>query len=117
MDAEQGELFHIEPEAREDGGQPRKKWAGSIVTKARAIVGAMLPAPCWRCGRMLTKEDTWTVGHIEARGEDGEDRAGNYAPECPGCNFRDGGKRGAAITNGRRIEAVNIERVRRITWL
>lgn len=117
MDAEQGELFHMSHEERPDRAPSKgKKWAGSIVTKAREIVGAMLPAPCWRCGRVLTREDSWTVGHIEGRETGGEDNPSNYAPECSRCNFSEGGKRGAAITNGRRLEAVDIARVRRVKW-
>lgn len=103
------------PEERPDRERPaRKKWAGGIVTAARKIVGAMLPAPCWRCGRTLTKDDKWTVGHIEGRETGGADNPANYAPECPRCNFSEGGKVGAAITNGQRIEAVDIARVRRV---
>lgn len=117
MDTEQGQLFDMAHEPRPDReGLPKAKWAGSVVTAARRLVGAMLPAPCWRCGRILTKDDKWTVGHIEARDDGGGDNASNYAPECPRCNYSDGGKRGAAITNGRRIEAVDIQRVRRIKW-
>lgn len=117
MDAEQGLLFDMAHEPRPDREQPGgRKWAGSVVTAARKLVGAMLPAPCWRCGRVLTKEDKWTVGHIEGRDDGGADAPQNYAPECGKCNFSEGGKRGAAITNGRRIEAVDIARVRRIRW-
>jgi len=65
---------------------------------------------------MLTKESKWTVGHLEARADDGGDTASNYAPECGKCNFSEGGKRGAAITNSRKVEAIDIERVRRIKW-
>lgn len=117
MDAEQFALFDMAHEPRPDReGPARKKWAGSVVTAARKIVGAMLPAPCWRCGTMLTKESKWTVGHLEARADDGGDTASNYAPECGKCNFSEGGKRGAAITNSRKVEAIDIERVRRIKW-
>lgn len=120
MDGEQGQLFDMDHEPRPDReGPARTKWAGNLSTKARAIVGAMLPAPCWRgCGTMLTKEDdNWTAGHIEDRVDGGTNDPSNLAPECKRCNFSQGGKRGAAITNGRRIEAVDIQRVRRITWL
>lgn len=118
MDAEQGALFDMAHEARPDREQPQgKKWAGAVVTEARRIVAAMLPAPCWRgCGTILTKDSKWTVGHIEARETGGGDVASNYLPECPSCNFSEGGKRGAAITNGRRVEAVDIARVRRTKW-
>ena len=107
----------MEPEQRPDRERPaRSKWAGHVVTQARKLVGAMLPAPCWRCGRLLTKDDKWTVGHIEGREAGGSDAAGNLAPECPRCNYSDGGKTGAAITNSRKTEATDIARVRRIKW-
>lgn len=118
MDGEQGELFHMAHEARADReGPARQKWAGNLSKKAREIVGAMLPAYCWRgCGTWLEKAGTWTAGHIEARTDGGGNEPSNLAPECGKCNYSDGGKRGAAITNGRRIEAVDIQRVRRIKW-
>lgn len=87
-----------------------------MVTKARAAVGATLPAPCWRCGKVLTKDDKWTVGHLEDRTDDGTDDLSNLKPECPKCNYSAGGKRGAEITNSRKVEAVDIARVRRVKW-
>lgn len=116
---DQGELFEMAHEARPDReGVARPKWAGNLSKQARATVRAMLPALCWRgCGTMLTVEDdNWTAGHIEDRVDGGDNSPSNLAPECRKCNFGAGGRRGAAITNARKIEATDITRVRRIQW-
>lgn len=116
MDEQPG-LFDMAPEPRTDReGPARKKWAGNVSAQARKIVAAMLPGPCWRCGRLLTKDDTWTAGHITDRVDGGTDEPSNLAPECGKCNYSAGGKRGAAITNGRKVEAVNLTRFRRLAW-
>lgn len=114
---EQDGLFHMDPEPRPDRESPeRQRWAGNLSKQARAIVGAMLPAPCWRCGTMLTKDSKWTAGHLTDRVDGGGNEPGNLAPECSRCNYSAGGKRGAAITNSRKVEAIDINRVRRINW-
>jgi hypothetical protein len=114
---EQGELFAMAAEPRTDRGEPsRSKWGGSVATAARKLLAATLPAPCWRCGVMLTKDSKWTVGHLEDRTDGGSDNPANLAPECSRCNYSAGGKRGAAITNGRKVEAVDLTRFRRVKW-
>ena len=115
--SEQGELFHMEHERPDRAHQPGAKWGGHLSRKARAIVKAMLPGACWRCGTPLTVEGEWHAGHVEDRGTGGELlNPSNLAPECTPCNLSAGGKVGAAITNGRRIEAVDIARIRRTKW-
>lgn len=54
---------------------------------------------CWRCERDLEPGMPFDVGH---RNADGGHELSNLAPECRPCNRRDGGRRGAAITNARR---------------
>jgi hypothetical protein len=78
----------------------------------------MLPATCWRgCGTLLTVEaDNWTAGHITDRVDGGSNEPSNLAPECKRCNYSAGGKRGAAITNGRKLEATDLQRYRRVKW-
>lgn len=84
----------------------RKRWGGSKSTKARAKIRAMLPAPCWRCGGVISPDDpesTWQAGHetdrmdTEALGLPESDTL----PEHTSCNLKAGGQRGAAITNQR----------------
>lgn len=105
----QGSLFEMAPvPQRETGRRDGKpsKWGGNDSRKARAVCRAMLPAACWRCGKQITREtpeSEWHAGHLEDRGQGGEDRPSNYAPECTGCNTSAGGKLGAAITNGRTV--------------
>lgn len=79
------------------------KWAGRKVTTARAQWAPRLPLPCRRCGRPVTPEQPWTVGHIIDRAMGGnETDPSNQWPEHPGCNYSAGGKVGAAMTNARR---------------
>jgi 5-methylcytosine-specific restriction endonuclease McrA len=72
------------------------KWGGWTVTKARRHIAAQLPAPCWRCGRVLYADDpgSWVVGHLIER-----DRApdlalnpDNWAPECRPCSHSSGAR-------------------------
>jgi hypothetical protein len=117
---EQDELFHMTPLERPQTARPggKKKWGGRASTNARKIVRAMLPAACWRCGGMITLEDpesSWHAGHIEDRGQGGQDSASNYAPEHSRCNTSAGGKLGAAITNGTKV-AVDWTRERTLKW-
>lgn len=44
-----------------------KAWAGRAVSAARAVVVTWLPAPCGKCGKTVTPEDRWAVGHIVPR--------------------------------------------------
>lgn len=53
---------------------------------------------CWRCGRLLEPGAAFDVGHLDP---DAGHELSNLAPECRPCNRRDGGRRGAAITNAR----------------
>ena len=54
---------------------------------------------CWRCRRVLEPGASFDVGHL---GDPDDHTRANLAAECVTCNRRDGGRRGAAITNGRR---------------
>ena len=93
------------------------KWAGRKVTTARAQWLPRLPQPCGKCGNVVTAEMTWTVGHIVDRALGGSDHISNTWPEHALCNFRAGGKLGAARTNARRtrtVERLDSERVRGI---
>lgn len=79
-------------------------WSGRKVTTARAQWAPRLPLPCGKsCGRLVTADQPWTVGHIIDRALGGsETDPANQWPEHPKCNYSAGGRIGAAITNGRR---------------
>lgn len=53
---------------------------------------------CWRRGCIIEPGHRFDVGHLDATGDHS---MSNLAPECVRCNRSDGGRRGAAITNGR----------------
>lgn len=118
----QGQLFTMEP-VHVPGldGTRKTKWGGRKVTKARDTVRAMLPAPCWRgCGKVITRdwpEKDWHAGHVNGRAEGGPDNVTNYLPECRWCNLSEGGKVGAAITNGKRVSiTTDAIRERTLKW-
>lgn len=78
-------------------------WSGRKVTTARALWLPRLPLPCRRCGRPVTADQRWTVGHVVDRALGGaETDPGNQWPEHARCNYSAGGKLGAAMTNQRR---------------
>lgn len=113
-------LFDVPARYRRESPSPGsgKRWGGRASTNARKLVRAMLPAPCHRCGEIITPqdpEDTWHAGHVEDRAQGGADTASNYAPEHSGCNLSAGGKLGAAMTNARRAKP-GTERERVPQW-
>lgn len=76
------------------------KWGGKRVTQMRQRMAEQLPAPCWRCGRIITPDMVWTIGHIieaDAAPELMWDPQ-NTAPEHARCNFA----AGARYTNRKR---------------
>ena len=68
------------------------KWSGTYVKRARAYVADTLPAPCRRCGRLLSIDSDWTVGHIvdAAIAPELEHDPANWSAECRRCNLRAG---------------------------
>jgi hypothetical protein len=92
-------------------------WSGRTVTNARKHWRARLPLPCWRCGRVLTRESRWTVGHIvdRARGGNPTDPR-NQWPECARCNFSAGGKLGAQRRNAKHNAAKHEDDGTRPWW-
>lgn len=82
------------------------RWSGRVVTTARAHWRARLavhPLPCYRCRKPVTLAHTWTVEHVveRARGGSVTDPSNQWVAHAR-CNFRAGGKLGAAKTNARR---------------
>ena len=53
---------------------------------------------CWRGGEVIPPGAPFDVGHLDP---DAAPTMGNLAPECPRHNRSEGGRRGAAITNGK----------------
>lgn len=63
----------------------------------RPRIAATLPAPCInRCGRLVTPDQKWDIGHIVDAGKGGSDDASNLGPAHVKCNRSDGGKAGRA---------------------
>ena len=112
---DQLELFHIEGLPRSHAS-PKKRWGGHASTKARAHVRRMLPAPCNRCGDLVTDEMEWHADHVMERGQGGTDSPDNYLPAHAHCNTSAGGRIGAAITNGTRVTPAPVTRERRPRW-
>jgi hypothetical protein len=108
-------LFDMEPVHRSPAA-PKKRWGGHASTKARAHVRRMLPAPCNRCGNIVTDEMDWHADHVQERGAGGADTPDNYLPAHAHCNTSAGGKIGAAITNGTKVAPATITRERRPRW-
>jgi hypothetical protein len=65
---------------------------------------------CWRTGRVIEPGMPFDVGHIDP---DGGHAISNLAPETVRSNRSEGGRRGAAITNGRARRRPSIPTPRR----
>lgn len=103
MTTEQLGLFAIAPAPSRPA--TRKAWGGRTSERARSHCRAMLPAPCQRCGGIITPEDdesTWHAGHIIDRMDGSGDRPEDTLPEHQHCNTSAGGRRGAALVNAAR---------------
>jgi hypothetical protein len=57
-------------------------WAGSQVRRARALWAARLPAPCYRCGLLVTAADSWDVEHDPPRSAGGSVVVGVSHSSC-----------------------------------
>lgn len=109
----QPSMFEMEPIAPPPH-RAGKRWGGRASTNARAQVKTMLPAPCTRCGGLVTEDMDWHADHITER-TFGGGGGGNLGPAHAGCNTAAGGKIGAAITNSRRITP-DVIRERTAKW-
>ena len=81
---------------RSDPGAAVSGWGGRRVTALRRDMAEQLPAPCWRCRRLITPGMAWTIGHIievdiapELMWE-----PSNHRPEHQHCNFAAGARYG-----------------------
>ena len=85
-----------------------KNWTGWQSTKARRYWQPRLPLPCCRCGRPVMPDSQWQVDHWPIPREFGGTETW---PAHSLCNMSAGGKRGAEITNARKLEAKQLERM------
>jgi len=84
-----------------------QKWT-THSPKLREQHSATLPRPCIDCGRMVTREDSWQVGHIRAAMNRGAPTFSNTGPSHTKCNNSSGGRMGARVVNSRRRRAQDI---------
>lgn len=85
----------------------RQKWS-TRQPQLKAKIAATLPRPCIECGRPVTKDDRWHVGHIRAASLGGKATPSNTGPAHAACNLRSGGKMGARVVNARRQASKDI---------
>ncbi|MAT17179.1 MAG: hypothetical protein CMF56_01250 [Leifsonia sp.] len=78
-----------------------QKWT-THAPKLKVKHAATLPRPCIECGKQVSKDDAWQVGHIRAAALGGRPTMSNTGPVHTSCNRRAGGKLGARIVNARR---------------
>jgi len=80
----------------------RQKWS-TASPKHRSRIAQLLPLPCIECGRPVTPDQNWHVGHKVAASAPGSSAGtANVGPAHATCNLKAGGKLGAAKTNARR---------------
>jgi hypothetical protein len=98
----------MEREHRIASAKTGTKWGGIKSKKARDKCRSMLPWACRKCGGEIpagAPEASWQAGHREDRMDGGNEDG--IEPEHSHCNMSAGGKRGAAITNGQKLQQVN----------
>jgi hypothetical protein len=74
-------------------------------SRLRPSIAAQLPLPCIHCGRAVTAEQAWDLGHLVALVEGGHTDINSVGPAHVTCNRSDGGRIGAAMVNRRRKSA------------
>lgn len=67
-------------------------YTGKTQADARKYVAALLPAPCYLCGQVVTRDMRWTVEHIIPRSAGGDHTPDNLAPAHAHCNYSAGAK-------------------------
>lgn len=77
-------------------------WTSGDSARWRAYFRPLLPLPCGKCGRPVTDEMRWHVGHRQARAEGGGNVVDNLWPEHGTCNERDGQRLGQKRLAARR---------------
>lgn len=87
------------------------KWTSADLKKWKPRLAATLPAPCVDCGRVVTADMSWQVGHIIPVNDPrspgnvawnlGPSHSNKSGPGGRSCNQSAGGRMGAAKTNGR----------------
>lgn len=85
----------------------KQKWS-THAPKHRTRIAAMLPAPCVECGRPVSKDDAWQVGHRTPAALGGKPSIANTGPVHTICNRKAGGRLGAKVVNSRRQRAKDI---------
>ncbi|MGH3503888.1 MAG: hypothetical protein ACRDQA_23780, partial [Nocardioidaceae bacterium] len=68
------------------------EWSGRLVATARAYMARRLPASCGQCGKEVSAQQQWVVGHIKARSTHPELIAvpSNWQLEHRACSDRTG---------------------------
>lgn len=84
-------------------------WGGRKVTRLRQQMAAMLPCVCQRCGRVVTEDMAWTIGHIVDRAVAPELawEPANHRIEHARCNYAAGGRAGRRKQTRRRVAPVS----------
>ena len=81
-----------------------RQWGGRRAQQIRAALASTLPTVCWRCGRTVTADMAWDVGHF--REVDADPTAAyepdEYAVEHARCNRQAGARYGNRKRAGRR---------------
>lgn len=67
-----------------------KGWSGRRVTRERERLAALLPLPCCRCGRVVTREMVWHVDHLLKRALGGGNNPANLGVAHARCNMSAG---------------------------
>lgn len=86
---------------------------------ARKAVAAMLPAPCYRCGRIVTADMKWEADHpmsrvhAEALGISEHDQDQAVVAAHASCNHKHGASIGNALKAKPRTEQRKITRITR----
>jgi hypothetical protein len=98
---------------------PNRQYSSKRSVSARKTVAALLPAPCYRCGRIVTADMKWEADHTTSRvqaealgiSEVEQDRM--VAPAHASCNHKHGAKLGNALKAKAKTEPRRVPQVKR----
>lgn len=98
---------------------PNRQYSSKRSNSARKTVAALLPAPCYRCGRTVTAEMKWEADHTisriqaEALGISEVEQDRMVAPAHASCNHRHGATLGNQLRAKAQMPPRSVPRVAR----
>jgi hypothetical protein len=98
---------------------PKRQYTSTRSVAARKIAAALLPCPCYRCGRLVTADMRWNADHptarvhAEAQGIPEHEQDRTVVPSHRSCDAKAGAKTGNELRAKAKAEPRRVPKVKR----